>query len=1841
MTSSCNTPSKLIQWRGQARAVAKAHSGNQVDHPEPHDLLLCSDLLPETYTDMLITTECGPWSRASGPVPPRGFNDPRAKLFVKSCAIIQDQLSRNPLLNYVFENVDIHPALAATDGPEQERLLGSAFHVINAKELGNMSSRPRRIASNMADPTKLVFREPPQPSFAIGTHSPCIHPMHCLVSKKDTWNRQQCFDSVTQELRDLTGDERDVYMGHVSGSTRYALHDDGSRTNVSENYRRELLGKGICEAHVGAYFYHRKNDSDQSMPRTMMAKIEEASPEQAELFLVAMDRPTRVEWFKTHSLSDYKPLELRLKMDLSNGIPQNRTNYGQGGKLDASMQHALDGMVIQRILAEVKPAKDQMVSPCFPKLKPGRTFPDNDLPLVRPLADLRGPNLKILLDNPNEWMEINPTRSVLTCTIPHGTKFFGNCDIHDAFHHAPVHKDSQKYLVIHWKGRYYMYLFCPQGLKVGSGFFMAFMMHIFNSALGSAWSSVTPPLPSPATSTTVDTPGTEPSNSSVLPYSQPWWVGYADDWMPIGDTRSRAQGRQDILQDILDVVNVPISPKCDNSVKEYGTLIGLHWTEHGHCLSNDAVDSLVTALLLVPKTTTDARAVIGLINYSETAFTYSPHEQARHGTLMTILSEAVTLGPRLSWGDDAKRAVNELSLRMQNLPRAYYDPIQLFASGEFILIILGDASKTGAGSSIYLVRKVRAEDFNKSDLSSSESYLVDCYHKVLSKEQRKWQTYETESWVMVKSVIKWAKYIIRALATRTHWEHNKILMLSDSTTAASKWFNILMPEHALDSICAKARRFLSWADKVAYTADWPMVTNHLPGEFNSLSHLLSHVGDLLTAMYENPPPKEVLTSRPTNRLPPPPGDQSDRTQYVPPIDPPFDPRLLTSDPSSRLKALQATTMFVSLHSYHGKRPEVCRQYDEPAHFIINHLNIPVESSADIAAAYGQDTRPFHKVTLQEIYWVATNETHDIHPLVKARIQPWLGTLIFPICPPGSTVPLLYTIASCKLMRWGDPAVITEDERLDLTLVPIIPANCKVKLTALVSIAKDHDDTDHEQYRDLRQDILQAAHALTQPHHSKARTSLNAKAMAYWPDLEKHVEKFYQTCDACLADRTTLKRHGLTLTSTRRGGALMLDKLVFDKDIVDITGIPAAIVFTCVRIADSYPAIVETMTAVEAARVLFCSGITRYSIPYTIISDSEPAFASQVCKELAIMMGVPQWDFGAVTSPQHHGKIEVRMKPYNRALKLAMNDGHIKCRRTLEVVLAKACITANQHMVTYGTTAFTRFTGMVPRTVTDLFASPSTPDFDIKKITASDKHVVDALVSQVNDICDWHQEKRDAAHRSSLHSKLANDASARVTDFHLIPGDMVSYAGERWKLLAVRGPPNQPITADIQQATHADAVLTKTVRYDTLQNLSASREKLNLQLDTVVTAGDYVFFTSSDLTCSGSVLSVDGDSINIHAHDPSPQLQCFLPSWVKGSREKSQREQPRGYAPDTVAVDMSDIEIVTTLSTTGRIPDHAMQQLKSLGITMPFEFNSSHDEALSTPVRAHPATVQSSGSAVRVSRRASFAIAPAQHEWIVDCLNTLSIPPTHDPFLDHALLIQVIINGTSTLPAGAKMDSNLKKIKQRVQGFQADCECRTNQVFRLQFLIMAFPDTNWLKSSPVASRSLPRHPTSPVTAQAPATPITPRGQVATAPPITPRGLPLRRDQPSRSFGKPPSNAHAPSPSTRPSRPRGGPFSPVRTSPSPARSPKTSPSPARSPKSRDSRPSITKSSSENKSVAPLRLHSRKQPQEFLPSTTTPWYLQPSLMLPFMTIHMLAGIGIIQLISLINTFMFSLGN
>ena len=118
-----------------------------------------------------------------------------------------------------------------------------------------MSSRPRRIHSNMADASQLMQRKPAPSDYALEPGwTPVTHPMFCLLSKVDTWNPQECVQSNSlkqmlqgklsmaqckekHHLRAINGDERDCYMGHVAGVTQYKLDEDDNVTEVSDKYR--------------------------------------------------------------------------------------------------------------------------------------------------------------------------------------------------------------------------------------------------------------------------------------------------------------------------------------------------------------------------------------------------------------------------------------------------------------------------------------------------------------------------------------------------------------------------------------------------------------------------------------------------------------------------------------------------------------------------------------------------------------------------------------------------------------------------------------------------------------------------------------------------------------------------------------------------------------------------------------------------------------------------------------------------------------------------------------------------------------------------------------------------------------------------------------------------------------------------------------------------------------------------------------------------------------------------------------------------------------------------------------------------------------------------------------------------------------------------------------------------------------------------------------------------------------------------------------------------------------------------------------------------------------------
>ena len=91
-----------------------------------------------------------------------------------------------------------------------------------------------------------------------------------------------------------------------------------------------------------------------------------------------------------------------------------------------------------------------------------------------------------------------------------------------------------------------------------------------------------------------------------------------------------------------------------------------------------------------------------------------------------------------------------------------------------------------------------------------------------------------------------------------------------------------------------------------------------------------------------------------------------------------------------------------------------------------------------------------------------------------------------------------------------------------------------------------------------------------------------------------------------------------------------------------------------------------------------------------------------------------------------------------------------------------------------------------------------------------------------------------AHRKRLYPKLSAIATQLGTEFYLVEGDMVSYRGDKWLLPEVTGSPNQPMTARLQQAMHADAVSIEVVKYDTLRPLASMREKLLYTADVKAT-----------------------------------------------------------------------------------------------------------------------------------------------------------------------------------------------------------------------------------------------------------------------------------------------------------------------------------------------------------------------------------------------------------------------
>ena len=217
----------------------------------------------------------------------------------------------------------------------------------------------------------------------------------------------------------------------------------------------------------------------------------------------------------------------------------------------------------------------------------------------------------------------------------------------------------------------------------------------------------------------------------------------------------------------------------------------------------------------------------------------------------------------------------------------------------------------------------------------------------------------------------------------------------------------------MDHLSAKARRFYSWADKVAGTQYWPMSIRHIPGTDICLPHMLSHLGDQLRDRHH----------------------------------------------AFKAVGVSLSVMPIAIHSFHAD-PRVHKPSasDIPAGFELHHLLLQPSDYAILQTAYFNDTSTFNGISISDLYRVVTNvESATVPQTTFHKISPWIGTLFFAAIPPGSILSMLYTMASHQRLSPGNHEIPAIDRTKQLVMV--CPKSASVQITNLAKIiAPDASDT---------------------------------------------------------------------------------------------------------------------------------------------------------------------------------------------------------------------------------------------------------------------------------------------------------------------------------------------------------------------------------------------------------------------------------------------------------------------------------------------------------------------------------------------------------------------------------------------------------------------------------------------------------------------------------------------------------------------------------------------------------------------------------------------------------------
>ena len=161
-------------------------------------------------------------------------------------------------------------------------------------------------------------------------------------------------------------------------------------------------------------------------------------------------------------------------------------------------------------------------------------------------------------------------------------------------------------------------------------------------------------------------------------------------------------------------------------------------------------------------------------------------------------------------------------------------------------------------------------------------------------------------------------------------------------------------------------------------------------------------------------------------------------------------------------------------------------------------------------------------------------------------------------------------------------------------------------------------------------------------------------------------------------------------------------------------------------------------------------------------------------------------------------------------------------------------------------------------------------------------------------------------------------------------DTVSFEGKAVTIRALTGPPETPVTAEIELPDKA----IKKVRYDTLRPIGIPRPVLQFPCSRPMEKGKFVFYADADEVLGAVVADATEDKLTVHCYAANEKATTWLPLWELGNGDLVRKaKEGDGTGPHLKQIRRTSILAVGTLTPRGFLTAEFREALRAAGFAV--------------------------------------------------------------------------------------------------------------------------------------------------------------------------------------------------------------------------------------------------------------------------------------------------------------------